>query len=137
MRVSNYMYDKYNERGMKAFEKRVKNFLSIQFKDQSISAKEVICHNAYMERGNGYGSYYKVIEIEIDGIDFKVISHTNDSETWDNWYNPTSKDKRQMFEAVIEMEIESLVEQINNRNHGDSIRSIPTISTNCRAEWTY
>ena len=50
MEVLNYMYDKYNERGMKAFEKRVKNFLSVWFQDQSITAKEVICQNAYMEK---------------------------------------------------------------------------------------
>lgn len=112
MEVLNYMYDKYNERGMKAFEKRVKNFLSVWFQDQSITAKEVICQNAYMERGHGYGSYYRVAIIEIDGTSYSFSSHTNDSQAWDNWSEPTSKDKRDMFEAVLNMDIENLIKQI-------------------------
>ena len=112
MEVSNYMYDKYKERGMKAFEKRVKSFLSMQFKEHKIDVKEVICQNAYMDRGNGYGSYYRVAIIEIDGTSYSFSSHTNDSEAWDSWSEPTSKDKRDMFEAVLNMDIENLIEQL-------------------------
>lgn len=111
MEVLNDMYGKYNERGTKAFEKRVKNFLSIEFQDQSISAKEVICQNAWMERGGSRGSYYRCLSISIDGETYYLSSHTNDSEAWD-YFEATNKNKRQLFEAVLSMEIKSLIEQL-------------------------
>ena len=94
MKVSNYIYDKYNERGMKSFQNQVKKFL------KGSGIKEVICHNAYMSRANGYGSYNKVIEIEIDQVMHTFSSHTNDSLLWDS-FEPTTKNKRDLFLAVI------------------------------------
>lgn len=108
MKVLNDMYDKYNERGMKAFEKRVKKTL----RDNSVKADEFICHNAWMERGSGYGSYYRCIEYSIDGHKTTLSSHTNDSEAWDSFNYSFNRDKRQLFEAVLSMEIKSLIEQL-------------------------
>ena len=96
MKVLNDMYDKYNERGTKAFEKRVKKTL----RDNDIKADEFICLNAWMERGSGYGSYYRCIEYSIDGDTTTLSSHTNDSQAWDN-FETTNKNKRQLFEAVL------------------------------------
>lgn len=90
------MYDKYNERGMKAFQDRVKKTL----RDNDIKVDEFICHNAWMERGSGYGSYYRRIEYSIDGDTTTLSSHTNDSQAWDN-FETTNKNKRQLFEAVL------------------------------------
>lgn len=95
--VSNYIYDNYNERGMKAFEKKVLKVL----KDNNLSG-DVICHGAFMRRGDGRGSYFFCAEIEIDGEVFVLNTHTNDSEAWDNWENPTAKQKRELFLSVLE-----------------------------------
>lgn len=95
--VTNYIYDNYNERGSKAFIKKVAQLL----KNNSIEGK-IICHNAFMERGNGRGSYYKCAEIEINGEIEVLREHTNDSLLWDNLEEPTAKDKRNLFLAVLE-----------------------------------
>ena len=100
--ASNYIYDKFNERGMKTFEKKVAKLL----KDNGISG-DFICHNAYMVR-QSRGSYLKVAEIEVNKEIFKLKEHTHDSEMWDNWENPTSKDKRDLFLAVLEDRINDL-----------------------------
>ena len=106
IQVSNYIYDKYNERGMKTFEKKVSKLL----KDNDIQGN-VICHNAYMVR-RGRGSYLKVAEIEINGEIVTLNKHTHDSVMWDNWENPTSKDKRNLFLSVLESKVESLKEDL-------------------------
>jgi hypothetical protein len=133
MEVSNYINDKYNERGTKAFNKRVKKFIENELKNRDsdkliindvaisraqISApiKHIICHDAYMTRGEGRGSYYQVIEIEMDGEIFTMRQHTNDSESWDNWHEPTKKMKRQLFEAVLESTVEQLIEELIELN---------------------
>jgi hypothetical protein len=103
MVVLNYIYTTYNERGMKAFQNRVKKTLN------GLKAKEIICHNAYMSRGNGYGSYYKVIELQIDGNLLSFSTHTNDSQMWDN-FETTSKNKRQLFEAVLNENLTEILE---------------------------
>lgn len=108
MTVANYIYTTYNERGMKSFEKRVGLFL----RKNGIN-KDVICHNAFMERGSGYGSYYKCAEIEISGEIITLKEHTNDSEMWDG-FEATSKNKRDLFEAVLEEQIEELKEMQYN-----------------------
>lgn len=103
MEVSNYIYETYNERGMKAFEINVKK----QLKGTGI--KEVICHDSYITRGRGYGSYNKVIEIEIDQCMHTFTTHTNDSLLWDS-FEATSKEKRQLFLAVLAENIEVIKE---------------------------
>lgn len=102
--VNCYIYDTYNERGMKAFEKKVVKLL----KDNEIYGF-FICHNAYM-RGQGRGSYLKFADIEYKGEILNIAEYTNDSQLWDNWENPTSKDKRNLFLAVLESQIEVLKE---------------------------
>ena len=104
--VHNYIYDKYNERGMKTFEKKVSKLL----KDNDIQGN-IICHNAYM-KAQSRGSYLKVAEIEVNGEITTLTEFTHDSMFWDNWENPTSKDKRDLFLAVLESEIESLKEEV-------------------------
>ena len=99
-----YIYDKYNERGMKTFEKKVAKLL----KDNEIYGF-FICHNAYM-RGQGRGSYLKFADIEYKGEILNIAEYTNDSVLWDNWENPTPKDKRNLFLAVLESQIETLKE---------------------------
>jgi len=94
MEVSNYMYDEYNERGMKAFELRIKKIL------RGKDIKEFTCHDAWMERGSGYGSYYRCIDYSIDGEMTTLSSHTNDSMAWDD-FGQTNKERRQLFEAVL------------------------------------
>jgi len=103
--VNNYIYDKYNERGMKTFENKVAKLL----KENEINGK-IICHNAYMERGSGKGSYYNTIEIEINSELHKLRQYTNDSMAWDEWENPTPKDKRNLFLAVLGEEIKTFCE---------------------------
>lgn len=107
MKTSNYIYGKFNERGMKSFEKRVSKFL----KENGLKDGEAVALNAYMERGNGSGSYNKVAEIQINGEIFKLRSHTNDSQMWD-FFEGTPKEKRQMFEAVLNEKISNLLEEI-------------------------
>lgn len=106
MNTTNYIYDNHKERGIKAFEKRVSKLL----KNNSIEGKEAITLNAYMERANGRGSYYRVAEIQIDGEVHKLRDFTNDSMAWDGWENPTPKEKRQLFEAVLFSKVEELKE---------------------------
>lgn len=106
MTTSNYIYTTYNERGMKSFEKRISEIL----KSNGIEGN-AIAHNAYMERASGSGSYYKVAEIEINGHDYKLRSFTHDSEMWDN-FEGDSKEKRQLFEAVISEKMDLLLEEI-------------------------
>ena len=109
-KVKNYIYDRFNERGMKSFERRVTKLL----KDNCIEG-EFICHSAYMKKGNGYGSYYKCIGIEINNNreEIEIVEHTNDSQMWDNWYEPGTKDKRDLFFAVLENKIEELKDILN------------------------
>jgi len=104
--VNNYIYDKYNERGMKTFEKKVTKLL----RDNDITGT-VICHNSYM-RGQGRGSYLKFVDIEVNGEVINLAEHTHDSELWDSWENPTSKDKRNLFLAVLESQIQTLKEYV-------------------------
>lgn len=105
--VNNCIYDKYNERGMKTFEKKVEKLL----RDNGIEGY-IICQNAYMERAGGRGSYYKQIEIEVNYNPITIKEHTNDSQMWDNWFEPTGKDKRNLFLAVLENRIDELKEQL-------------------------
>jgi hypothetical protein len=109
MKAINYIYDKFNERGMKAFEKKVEKLLKVNGID-----KDVICHNAYMKRGGGHGSYYRCIEIEVDNNReaIEICEHTNDSQSWDAWHEPAGKDKRNLFLAVLENKIDELKEYL-------------------------
>lgn len=112
--ISNYIYTNYNERGIRAFEKRVSKLLN----NNEIFGK-IICHNAYMQRGNGYGSYCQCAEIEVNGEIYTLKNHTNNSEAWDNWNEPTSKEKRQLFEYVLSENIndlKSLIEENRELN---------------------
>ena len=104
--VSNYIYDKYNERGVKTFEKKVAKLL----KDNGISG-DFICQNAYIE-WSSRGSYLKVAEIEVNKEIITLAEHTHDSQMWDSWENPTSKDKRNLFLAVLEEKINDLKEEL-------------------------
>lgn len=106
--VSNYIYDKYNERGMKSFEKKVRQLL----RKNGIKG-HIVCLNAGMERSSGRGSYNKVAEIEVNGEDYTLKSHTHDSMLWDD-FKATSKNKRQLFLAVLTENIEELCEQYTN-----------------------
>ena len=103
---SNYIYNDFKERGTISFERRVLATL----KRNKITG-DAIAHNAYFERGNGSGSYYKCLEIEIDGENYTLRSHTNDSCAWDA-FEPTAKNKRQLFEAVLNECIEDLKREI-------------------------
>jgi hypothetical protein len=105
--VACFIYDKFQERGVKAFEKKVTKLL----KENGIDG-EFICQNAYM-KGQGRGSYLKFADISVNGEIINLAEHTHDSQLWDSWENPTSKDKRNMFLAVLESQIETLKEYIN------------------------
>lgn len=107
MEIINYIYDSYGERGTKRFVDYVGRIL------KGIDAAEVICHNAWYER-NGAGSYSQCAEIEIDGESHVIRNHTNDSWAWDGWDNPTAKDKRNLFLAVIDEQIDTIKELLNN-----------------------
>lgn len=100
--VSNYIYDKYNERGLKSFEKKVSQLL----RKNGIKG-HIVCLNAGMERSSGRGSYNKVAEIEVNGEDYTLKSHTNDSVLWDS-FEATTNNKRQLFLAVLTEKIEEL-----------------------------
>jgi hypothetical protein len=102
-----YIYEKYNERGMKIFEKKVRLILR-----RADIFGDAICHNAYMERANGRGSYYQCVQIEINGEIYTLTEHTHDSQLWDNWENPTGQDKRNLFLAVLHNEVQTLKEAI-------------------------
>lgn len=97
MRVINYIYDKYNERGCKAFEAKVKKVL----KGTDINANEVICRNAWWEKSTGYGRYMRKASVEVNGVEITLTDVTNDSMGWDAWDSPASKDKRALFLAVL------------------------------------
>jgi len=103
--VNNYIYDKLFERGMKTFEFKVSKLIRTKLKRGNI-----ICHNAYMERGSGRGSYYKCIEIEFNGDVIVLREHTHDSELWDNWENPTTQEKRNLFLGVLENKLDEFYE---------------------------
>lgn len=108
--VHNYIYTTYKERGMKAFEIKVSKLLyNIGIKDSN-----VICHNAYMERASGRGSYYQCAEIELNGEIIILRQFTHDSQIWDNWHEPTTKDKRTLFLSVLENKIDELLETYLN-----------------------
>lgn len=99
LEVHNYIYNKFHERGMKAFEKKVAKIL----RSKGLTQGTFICSNAYMIRGNGSGSYYKCIELSFGGHNFDTIKeYTNDSVLWDDWENPTAKEKRNLFLSVFE-----------------------------------
>lgn len=102
--VHNYIYDSFKERGMKSFEMRVSKLIW----DSGITNANIICHNSYMERANGSGSYYKCAEIELNGEIIILKQFTHDSELWDNWVEPTSKDKRNLFLSVLDNKISEL-----------------------------
>ena len=106
MKTSNYIYTTYNERGMKSFEKRISQIL----KSNGIEGT-AIAHIAYMERASGAGSYYKVAEIEINSHLYILRSFTHDSLMWDN-YVGDSKERRQLFEAVITEKMDLLLAEI-------------------------
>ena len=99
LQVNNYIYNKFHERGIKAFENKVAKIL----RSKGLTQGTFICLNAYMVRGNGYGSYFKRIEFSFGGTASQTYTeHTNDSLLWDNWDNPTAKEKRNLFLAVLE-----------------------------------
>ena len=106
--VANYIYDKYAERGVKAFESKVKALL-----EENGIYGDVICHNAWMQHSGSYGRYINVAEIEIDRQTHYLKSGHNNSEAYDEWINPTSKDKRELFLAVLNDEIDSLRELLS------------------------
>ena len=106
MKVACYIYDSFKERGVKSFELRVYNTL----KNYGITG-EIGVHDAWMERANGRGSYYKTIEISVNKVVFTLRSYTNDSQLWDD-FEGTKKEKRQLFEAVLNENIEKLIELI-------------------------
>lgn len=98
LEVNNYIYDKFHERGMKAFENKVAKIL----RSKGITQGTFICLNSYMVRGNGYGSYFKRIEFSFGGTNSQTYTeHTNDSMLWDDWKNPTAQEKRTLFLAVL------------------------------------
>ena len=101
--VSNYIYDKYNERGMKTFERKLYKLL----KDNDVKG-EFIALNAYMRPAQDRGQYERCAELSIDGQVITLRENTNDSQSWDAWENPTTKDKRKLFLAVVENNIGSL-----------------------------
>lgn len=105
--VNNYIYSTYNERGMKAFENKVAKLLN----NHCING-EVICLNAWKERASGYGQYYNCIELSINGSDYYLTNKNNDSVAWDNWFEPTAKDKRNLFLSVLENKINVLHDEI-------------------------
>lgn len=112
--VSCYIYDRYAEIGVKAFEKKVAKLLN----DNCITG-EVVCLNAWKERGNGYGQYLDCLEIEVNGQDYCLRQRTNDSVAWDEWNDPTAKDKRNLFVAVLENTIEVLIEEVKENNDNE------------------
>jgi hypothetical protein len=109
--VTNYIYDNLNERGLKEFEKKVAKILKT-----NCITNHITCHDAYMQRANGRGSYYKIIVLEIDNNYNEIIIklHTNDSVTWDNWYQPTQKNKRDLFLGVLSTKINELYDLTTN-----------------------
>ena len=111
LNVNSYIYDTFNERGMKIFEKNVKLFL----KRQGIKG-DVICYNAYMRRAAGYACYWQICEIQINKQIYTLKQRTNDSQILDNWTNPTSKEKRELFFAVLEKQIFELKNLILENN---------------------
>ena len=56
-------------------------------------------------------------EIEVNGEITTLTEFTHDSIFWDNWENPTSKDKRNLFLVVLENTIESLKEELWKDKH--------------------
>jgi hypothetical protein len=109
--VSSYIYSKFNERGMRSFESKVKKLL----RENNIFGN-VICHAVFVQR-ESRGSYLKRLEIEINGYIIRLSEHTHDSQFWDNWENPTSQDKRNLFLAVLESQIDDLKESVNEINN--------------------
>ena len=98
LEVNNYIYNKFHERGMKAFENKVAKIL----RSKGITQGKFICLNSYIVRGNGYGSYLKRIEFSFGGTNSQTYTeHTNDSMLWDDWENPTAKEKRNLFLTVL------------------------------------
>jgi hypothetical protein len=110
MKVINYIYDNYNERGCKAFESKVKKIL----KGANLNANEVICHNAWWEKSTGYGRYMRKASIEVNGVDITLTDVTNDSWGWDAWDEPTTKDKRALFLAVLTELVNELNDETQN-----------------------
>lgn len=99
LQVNNYIYDKFHERGMKAFENKIAKIL----RSKGLTQGKFICLNAYMVRGNSRGSYLKRIEFSFNGTPSQTYTdHTNDSVLWDDWENPTAKEKRNLFLSVFE-----------------------------------
>ena len=110
--VTNYIYDNYNERGTKAFIKRVTKIL----KAKCITGN-VICLNGYMEKSSGYGSYNFVAAIEINSEIYTLKEFTNDSMAWDEITND-NKDKRNVFEIVIsDYDFTDILEEIKDINN--------------------
>lgn len=105
--VTCYIYDKFNERGVKSFEKKVTNIL----RENGIVG-DIVCHNAWMERADGCGSYYFCAEIEVCKEIFELKRYSNDSIAWDSWNEPTSKEKRSLFLAVLEDKILTLKKEV-------------------------
>ena len=93
--VVNYIYDTYNERGTKAFTKRVTKTL----RDKGVEGY-IICLSGYMERASGYGSYNYVAVIEINNDVYHLKQFTHDSVAWDE-LEGTKKEGRYIFENVI------------------------------------
>lgn len=105
--VNNYIYDTFNERGMKAFEKHVQRFL----KRNGIKG-HIICHNAYMDRTTSSGRYRRQIEIEVNKELYYLNDFINDSMVWDN-FTGSPRERRQLFLAVLDSQIDDLKEYIN------------------------
>lgn len=101
--ISNYIYDRYNEKGMKYFERRVNQVL----KDNGVNG-DIICHNAWMKRASGYGHYYMMAEVEVNKELFTLKKLTTDSEAFDNWDASNKRQTRNLFLYLLSEKIDEL-----------------------------
>lgn len=108
--VKNYIWDKVTEAGQQEFETRI----SAALEKAGVNG-EVECWNAFMERGSGWGHYYNCAEIKINGEMHILRVTTTDSEAWDEWNEPTSEQKRDLFEKVIDRyDFSEIIEEVED-----------------------
>lgn len=117
MKAICYIYDTFKERGMLAFEKRIEKLFE---EHKIVTSKDVICSNAWMQKGFGNGNYYNVAEIIIDNESYLIKQQTNDSMAYDDWFGPSGKQKRDLFEAILNNETQQLKEIINSLNEEEN-----------------